>query len=430
MRLPFYVDIGRAVFAVALAVLLYFVALSETNPADQRDLGATVPVQPVNAPSGLVITTPPPPVRLRVTAPQNVFGRLRADSFTAQVDVSGAHAGDNDLAITLSTTDPDVRAVQPEPATVRLHLEEIREQVLPVRVNSTGQVPPGYQVGTSSVDPARITVAGPASFVSRATEAVVDVSVDRLTVSINGVYTPRIVDDRGNDLKDLNLRAIPPAVTVQVPITQQTQYKEVGVRPIVQGQPAPGYALQPFEVNPPAATLVGDPTGLEAANFIETSPIDVTGISATVVRSVALQPPPRTLLLQDGQTVTVTVRVTTLTVTQTVRVPPSVINLSGAVQLARPLDLVSVTISGPAPALQTLSLNPNDFKVVLDVGGRGPGRYDVDVRVQQVPQGLALQDFSPKKVQVDLSLASPTPTPTLAPSPTIGPTPSPTAAPG
>jgi YbbR domain-containing protein len=425
MRLPFYVDLSRAVFAVALAVLLYFVALSETNPADQRDLGTTVPVQPVNVPSGLVITTAPPPVRLRVTAPQNVFGRLRADSFTAQVDVSGAHAGDNDLPITVTTTDPEVRAVQPEPATVRLHLEEIREQVLPVRVSTTGQVPPGYQIGTSSVDPARITVAGPASFVSRATEAVVDVSVDRLTV-----YTPRIVDDRGNDLKDLNLRATPPAVTVQVPITQQTQYKEVGVRPVVQGQPAPGYTLQPLEVNPPAATLVGDPTGLEAANFIETAPIDVTGISATVVRNVALQPPPRTLLLQDGQTVTVTIRVTTLTVTQTVRVPPSVINLSGAVQLARPLDLVSVTISGPAPALQTLSLNPNDFKVVVDVGGKGIGRYDVDVRVQQVPQGLTLQDFSPKKVQVDLSPAPPTPTPTLVPSPTLTPTPSPAASPG
>src|SRR5947209_1584745 len=421
MRFPFYVDVGRAVFAVALAVLLYFVALSETNPADQRDLDTPVPVQPVNAPSGLVITTPPPPVRLRVTAPQNVFGRLRVDSFTAQVDVSSAHAGDNDLPITVNTTDPEVRAVQPVPATVRLHLEEVREQVLPVRVNSTGQVPPGYQVGTPAVDPSRITVAGPASYVSRATEAVGDVSVDRLTVSINGVYTPRIVDDRGNDLKDLNLRATPPAVNVQVPITQQTQYKEVGVRPVIQGQPAPGYALQPFDVNPPAATLVGDPTGLEAASFIDTAPIDITGISSTVVRSLALQPPPRTLLLQDGQTVTVTIRVTTLNVNQTVRVPPSVINLSGSVQLARPLDLVSVTISGPAPALQTLSLNPSDFKVVLDVGGRGPGRYDVDVRVLQVPQGLTLQDFSPKRIQVDLTPAPPTPAPTPPPTPLPAP---------
>ena len=52
MRLPFNVDPGRALFAVALAVLLYFVALSETNPADQRQTPFTVPVQVVNVPTG------------------------------------------------------------------------------------------------------------------------------------------------------------------------------------------------------------------------------------------------------------------------------------------------------------------------------------------------------------------------------------------
>src|SRR5439155_4269779 len=129
----------------------------------------------------------------------------------------------------------------------------------------------------------------------------------------------------------------------------------VGIRPIVQGEPAAGYALQPLEVNPPTATLVGDSAGLDAANFVDTVPIDINGISNTVVRSVALSPPPRTLLLQEGETVTVSVRVTSLLVTQTVRVPPSVINLSGSVQLARPLELVSVSISGPAAALQNLA---------------------------------------------------------------------------
>ena len=419
MRLPFYVDLGRAAFAVALAILLYFVALAETNPADQRDPGFSVPVQPVNLPPGLVVTTPPPPVGVRVTAPQSVFSRLRTESFTAQVDASGARAGDNDLPIAVTTTDPEVRGVQPNQSRVLLHLEEVREQALPVRVNLTGQVPSGYQLGNAVVDPPRVTVAGATSFLSRASEADVDVSVDRVTVSINGVFTVRIIDERGNDLKDLNLRPTPPAVTVQVPITQQTQYKEVGVRPVTQGQPAPGYALQPFEVNPPHATLVGDATGLEAANLVDTAPIDINGISTTIVRSVALLPPSRTLLLQDGQTVTVTIRVTTLTVNQTVRVPPTVINLSGAVQLARPLDLVSVSVSGPAPALQSLSLNPNDFKVVLDAAGKGPGRYDLDVRVQQVPQGLTLEDFSPKRLQVDLvqAPATPTPVPTLIPTP-------------
>jgi YbbR domain-containing protein len=87
------------------------------------------------------------------------------------------------------------------------------------------------------------------------------------------------------------------------------------------------------------------------------------------------------------------------------------------VQLARPLDFVSVTISGPAPALSTLALNPNDFRVVLDVQGKGPGRWDIDVKVPQVPTGLKLEDYEPKRVQVELRDAPPAPTPTPAPSP-------------
>jgi YbbR domain-containing protein len=418
MRLPFTIDFGRAVFALALAVLLYFVTLSETNPFDQRETGYSVPVQIVNVPPGLVVTTPPQSVQLWVTAPQNVFSRLRPENFSAQVDATGMSAGDNQLPISASSTDPEVRSVTTDPANILVHLDEVRDQIVPVSVNLQGQAASGYTVGTATIDPPRITVTGAASLVGRASGAVVDVNIDHVTVSVNGAFTPRIVDDRGNDLKDLNLRASPQSVTVQVPITQQTLYKEVGIRPNIQGQPAPGYALQPVDVNPPTTTLVGDSASLEAVSLVDTAPLDISGISSTVVRNVALSPPPRTLLLQDGQTVTLTVRVTTLPVTQTVRVPPSVINLSGSVQLAHPLDLVAVTITGPAPALQNLTLNPADFKVVVDAAGKGPGRYTLDVKVQQVPAGLTMQDFTPKQVQVDLIEAPPTSTPVAVPSPT------------
>jgi YbbR domain-containing protein len=416
MRLPFTIDPGRAFFAVALAILLYFVALSETNLAQQQKTSFFVPVQVVNVPPSLVVTTPPQSVQLWVTATNGVFNRLRPESFTAHVEASGAIAGDNDLPINVTSSDPDVLNVVPDQPKVTLHLEEVASRVLPVRANLQGQVASGYQLGTAIVDPPTLTVTAATSLVSSATEAVVDVNIDHVTVPVNGAFTPRIVDSRGIDLKDPNLHISPQSVNVQVPIVQQTLYKEVGIRPVVQGQPAPGYALQPLEVNPPTTTLVGDPASLEAVSFVDTAPVDITGISTTIVRSVALSPPQRTLLLQDAQTVTVTVRVTTLPVTQTVRVPPSVINLSGTVQLARTLDLVSVTISGPAPALQNLAVNPNDFKVVIDAGGKGPGRYALDVKVQQIPAGLNLQDFTPKQVQVDLVAAPATPTP--APSPT------------
>ena len=416
MRLPFHVDLGRGAFAAGLSVLLYFVALNETNPESRNQTNFLVPVEVVNIPSGLVNTDRPPPVRLWVRAPLNVFTRLRADSFTAQVDATTAHAGDNDgLPITVRTTDPDVRAADPDPATVRLHLEELEERVLPVRVNLVGQVPSGYHLGQPRADPASLTVGGAATLVGRAVEAVVDVHVDRVTVSINGAFTPRMVDERGNDLRDLNLRPTPAAVNVSVPITQQTQYKELGIRPVVNGQPAPGYVLQPLEMNPSAATLAGDPAALESANFIETAPIDVTGIATTAVRNVALVPPAGTLLLQQGQTVSVTIRVTALVVTQTVRVPPSVVGLGPSVVLMRPPDPVAVTISGPAPTLSTLALNPSDFQITVDLSGRGAGRWNVTPSLQKLPTGLTLNDIEPKQVSVELREAPPTPVPTPIP---------------
>jgi YbbR domain-containing protein len=175
--------------------------------------------------------------------------------------------------------------------------------------------------------------------------------------------------------------------------------------------------LEPLEVNPATATLRGDAADLEVVNFVETQPIDITGISTSVVRPVPLVPPARTLLLQPGQTVTVTAKVTALTVAQTVRVPPSVINLSGNVQLVRPPDAVAITISGPAPSLATLALNPRDFRVVVDVAGKGAGRWDVDVKVQGIPPGLNVDKIDPTRVTVELRDVPPTPTPSPTPTP-------------
>jgi YbbR domain-containing protein len=86
------------------------------------------------------------------------------------------------------------------------------------------------------------------------------------------------------------------------------------------------------------------------------------------------------------------------------------------VQLARQPAAVAVTISGPAPALATLALNPNDFRVTLDVSGKGPGGYDIDAKVQKVPTGLTLEGVDPSKVHVDLVAAPPPPTPTAVPT--------------
>ncbi len=401
MRLPFSIDIGRAAFSVAPTTLLYFFALYETNPEQTREFDS-IPVEVVNVPSGLVVVDRPPPVRVRVRAQQAVLNRLRPESFAALVDASNASAGEQLLPVRVRSGDPDVRDATAVPSSVRVRLEDVLERSIPLRVSVTGQVPSGYQLGQPRSDPARVTVSGATSLVRRAYEALVDVSVDRVTVTVSGVFTPRVVDERGNELTDLAVR--PPSVNVEVPISQQAQFKEVGVRPRVQGQAAPGYVLEPLEVDPPTVTLMGEPAALEGANFADTQPVDVSGLTSTAVRRVGVVAPPNTLLVQQGQTVLVTVKVSPLTITQTFRVQPSVPDLPAGLELVRAPDPVAVTISGPAPTLS--GLNARDFRVVLDLSGKAPGRYDVELRVQNLPQDMRLEKIDPRTVAVELRQAA------------------------
>lgn len=413
VRLPLGLNLPRLAFALTLSLILYFFAVTDTNQDVTRDLGFTIPVQVVNTPAGLVVTDQPPQIHLQVEAPVNVLDRLQAASFVAQVDASTAVAGENDLVVNVRSIDTGVTAVYPQPATVQLEVEEIQQRTIPVQVNLTGQVPSGYQLGSPVSDPTQVTVSGAASVVSQAVEALVPVAVNGVTVSVTGAYTPSAVDANGSPIKGLTMT--PPAVNVSVPITQQTQYKEVGVRPTITGTPANGYVIAGVAVNPPTVTLVGDPSGLGNVDYVVTASVDVTNLSSTVVRQVAVTAPAQTLLLQSGQTVQVTVQVAPLTLTQTIRATPSVINPGAGLVVTRPPSPVNVTITGPAPTLS--SLTPNDFQVVVDAQGDGPGTYTLQPTVENLPTGMQVTSIDPATVTVILGAA---PTPAGGPSPAPG----------
>jgi hypothetical protein len=60
---------------------------------------------------------------------------------------------------------------------------------------------------------------------------------------------------------------------------------------------------------------------------------------------------------------------------------------------------VGVLLSGPVPTLA--SLPPEQVVASVDVGGRGPGTYTVDVAVR-VPAGVSVQTVQPARVTVTI----------------------------
>jgi YbbR domain-containing protein len=413
-RLRFRIDPGRVIIALGLACALWIVVQNEANP-ERTDIPAlTVPVEMVNVPSGLVVVSEQPQIQVRVRMPSESWSLLRPGSFRATADAGNASPGVNELPVRVEALESRVRQVDPIPPLANVALEEVSERILPVRLNILGNVPFGYAYSTPRIAPENVAVSGASSAVQRVDSVVVDIRLDGLTVSLNATYAPRPLDARGTEVRAV--RVNPSTVNVEVPVAQQVGYKEVGVRPVVRGRVAAGYYLQPVEVEPSTVTVVGSPGALTNVSFVDTEPIDVSNLSSSVVRRVQVVPPTGLTLLQP-QPVSLTIRVTPLTVSQTLRVAPTIQGLGPGLEIVGDMPQIDVTLNGPAPTLQ--SLTPRDFRVTVDLAGLGPGRHDVEPRVA-VPGGFTLERVEPARATLNIRAVAtpvPSPTPILAPTP-------------
>ena len=417
-RVRFRVDIGRALIAVALAGALWIVVQNEQNP-ERTDVPAlAVPVDVVNVPPGLVVVSEAPEIQVRVRLPSESWALLRPGSFRATADATNANPGVNELPIRVEALEPRVRQADPIPPLANVVLEEVSERPMPVRLNIIGNVPFGYAYSTPRIAPENVTVSGASSAVQRVESVVVDIRLDGLTVSLNATYAPRAIDARGADVR--TVRVTPATVNIEVPVAQQVGYKEVGVRPVVQGQVAAGYLLQPIEVAPSTVTIVGSPATLANVNYVDTEPVDVSGLANSVVRRAQVVPPQGLSLLQP-QPVSLTIRVNPLTSSQTLRVTPTLRGLGAGLQIAGDVPTVDVTLSGPAPTLQTLTTR--DFQVTLDLTGLPAGQHQVEAKVA-VPGGFTLDRVDPTRVAITIRQP---PTPIPSPTPVFVP---PTEPPG
>ncbi len=409
------IDPLRAIIAIVLSLVLWVVIRTEQNPEREDTTSFTVPVEVIDAPPGLQVTSDPPEVRIFLRAPERSWDQLGPQSFRAVAEAGAAVEGLNELQVRVEKLNLEVRGDPVAvPATVPVRLEALEEKIVPVRVEIAGGVPFGYTYAPPIAQPANVTVGGPASLVRGVVAAVVDLRLDGVTVSVNSTNAVRPVDVRSQDVRNVQLN--PSAVNVTVQVSQQVTYKQVGVRPVTSGVPAPGYVVESVSVDPASVTLVGNPTSLSSIEFVDTRGVSVTDATSAVVETTELEVPGGVSLLQQSP-VTVTVRVSPLTLTQTVRVPVSVSGLRGGILMQSELPAVDVTVSGPAPTLQ--DLNPTDFQVQVDLSGLGPGKHQVRPLVI-VPEALSVVRYSPE--QLTVTLAQPTPTPTATPTPTLEPT--------
>jgi YbbR domain-containing protein len=119
-------------------------------------------------PSDILVTSAPSePVKVTLRGPRTILDGLDERKTRLAVDLAGASPGDARVELSADMIRPEIprrlKAVQIEPARLRLRLERLVRRRVQVRADLAGMPGLGYTVTESHVTPSQVEVSGPAS---------------------------------------------------------------------------------------------------------------------------------------------------------------------------------------------------------------------------------------------------------------------------
>jgi len=303
------------------------------------------------------------------------------------------------------------------------------EKELAVQARIIDNPPLGYIDRAPAVTPSTAKVSGPASMIDQVSELVAEVYLGgaREVVERSVYLSARSEEGHAVGWVDID----PPEAEVRVPIEQRLGYKEISVRPIVEGEVASGYRISSVSVEPSNTTIFGSPLVIEGIpGSLETSAIDVNEAITDVAERVTLTLPQGVTVLGE-QSFLVTVSVMAIESSLTVQRELIIQGLQPDLNATPSPEVVDVILSGPVPKLDVL--RPEDVQVILNLYDLQRGTHKITPEVV-VPEGLKVESILPDTIEVEMNIGASlvptnTPEPVETPEPTDTPEPTETPEP-
>ena len=398
--------------AVALATVLY-TGLVYSGAFSEGSI--QVPIHLSELPNDVaVLTGTPGTVEVAYRVANEDTDLVEPDSLVATVDLSAYDmdraAEPQVLPVNVESLVDSLDVVSYEPASVTVVLDRVEERTIPVVV-AYEPVPDGLDVDTPDLDVDEVVARGPVSLLRTVDHATARVLIDSSGIDVERPDV-RLEAVDVDEQPVANIELTPASVFVRIDVRTVETETTVPIRLDVSGTPAPGFALEGLTIEPAAVTLRGVPDVLAEIRSVVTEPVSIADASEDQTFEVALVLPDGARLADESAEAVVSVTATiSPTVSSRTFVAGIVCQGAGANSCIPSLDQISVTLSGPGGALDSLSAA--DVTGILNVSGLGPGQHTVDVSLAALPAGIEVETISPGSVTVTIvAPATPAPTPT------------------
>ncbi len=370
--------LGQTLSLVALSLVLAFffwaVATETSDPTEERAYPDAIPIEVRGVPEDRMAAYGAENSKARVVlrAPHSIWQILQAEDIRAYVDLSATPPGKNiSVPVIVEVLRGPAQVVEYSPQEITLSLEPLAEKDVPVLVVIDGTPALGYVARPATYVPQTVTVRGPESRVAEVVRAQLRISVKEQRQNVTGDLAAQPVDQAGNVVTYVEI--IPKSISVNVPIEQLGNIRDMAVRVIVLGEPAEGYRVASVTVDPPIVTVIGRQDVIQQmSGYLDTDPVLLNGASASFTATVGLQlPEGLSVLLTPEVLVEVTLEMQESKLT--VPAEPEVLGLPTGYSVELQPARLRLVLAGPYTAIKDLHIDT--VKVSVDVNGLAPGRH-------------------------------------------------------
>ncbi|MBA3074426.1 MAG: hypothetical protein FP831_12570 [Anaerolineae bacterium] len=390
--------------AIILAIAVWVMAVTSSDPSVERVYPTAVPVEIVGQRSDLVITGElPENVSLILRAPTSIWTSLTSQKVLVRaiMDLSGLGEGEHTvpIQIQIGIRPVEIRSYAPRSASVQLQTLETR--TFNIRVINQGSVAVGFQSNPAEMSETSVLVSGAKSFVGMVSEVRAVVKLTDAKTDINQTITLQAVDANGSVVKDVSLS--PEKITITQKVVERGGYRNVVVKVVTNGQPAPGFRLSSIPVYPPTVTVFSsDPALIDALpGFIETNPIDLSKKTDSFEEEIGLNLPDGIQVIDDPSVlvrVEITPIITSLSISDVLVEATGLFTSLEAIILP---DKVDIIVSGPLNILETLDVTT--LRVLLDLSEYEAGTYTLEPNYSLNIPDVKIESISPTTFKVTIN---------------------------
>ncbi len=306
--------------------------------------------------------------------------KIRSSDFRAYVDLAELYdvTGSVQVKIEVLNNKELISNAESRPGVVRVQTEELQSKQFSLIMNTYGNLAEDYAINKVILTPDHVTVEGPTSQVGLINYVGIELNVNGLESSADGVTEPVFYDANGNAITVSDRVSVSPSQ-----IQYSLEVSKVKTLPLdfeVTGSAASGYQYTGVESSLKNVSVFGLKNSLASVNkiTIPSSVLSVAGATQDKVVTVNLNeylPEGVTLANADDANVTIRLKVEQLT-TRTLTLGESDITMeNGADYYHYHLSPahIEVKLQGLKEDLETLK--PADLKAVLNVSGMQLGMH-------------------------------------------------------